>query len=478
MAAVTGLPDQTMLFYNWEKGKVESSLKVGTSQNSLAVVELLACNPSDIGVVAVGGPHTFKFLTLSDIIWRPYGFSKADNILACSMTWLNSDRLLLGTKDGKILYLENGDLKNIYKMTDTMSMNLKIREEYIIPTSTSIIDDGQNSLWKNHIRCLQAFSKGFVYAFGFKTVVLFEKDGRHKYIKRNIYIIPTQVSKEDNQDLYRVNTININVSLDHLVITTGWLQLFHVKLWGPDLNADPEPQEVKIMGEALHYGPISNLSMCTWKSVFMTCGEFDYSVRLWDFESGSLILLKQYAEDICGISLHPTGLFCLIGFSDKLRFMSILVDNLLPMEEFPIRCCKTVAFSHGGHLFAAVNGNIVQVYTTIGFVSFFILKGHTSRVKALLWSQTDTKLLTLGTEGAIYQWDMSTGRRSAEIILRDHNLYDTVLSANELVSYCIADDSIIREIKDNVVILDSINIFCFFLCDFLNERSQLGSTRI
>ncbi|XP_076166847.1 testes of unusual size isoform X2 [Ptiloglossa arizonensis] len=452
LAAVTGLPDQTMLFYNWEKGKVESSLKVGTSQNSLAVVELLACNPSDIGVVAVGGPHTFKFLTLSDIIWRPYGFSKADNILACSMTWLNSDRLLLGTKDGKILYLENGDLKNIYKMTDTMSMNLKIREEYIIPTSTSIIDDGQNSLWKNHIRCLQAFSKGFVYAFGFKTVVLFEKDGRHKYIKRNIYIIPTQVSKEDNQDLYRVNTININVSLDHLVITTGWLQLFHVKLWGPDLNADPEPQEVKIMGEALHYGPISNLSMCTWKSVFMTCGEFDYSVRLWDFESGSLILLKQYAEDICGISLHPTGLFCLIGFSDKLRFMSILVDNLLPMEEFPIRCCKTVAFSHGGHLFAAVNGNIVQVYTTIGFVSFFILKGHTSRVKALLWSQTDTKLLTLGTEGAIYQWDMSTGRRSAEIILRDHNLYDTVLSANELVSYCIADDSIIREIKDNVVV--------------------------
>lgn len=52
----------------------------------------------------------------------------------------------------------------------------------------------------------------------------------------------------------------------------------------------------------------------------MTCGELDHSVRLWDFESERLILHKQYTEDICGIALHPTGLFCLIGFSDKLCF--------------------------------------------------------------------------------------------------------------------------------------------------------------
>ncbi|XP_053985715.1 cilia- and flagella-associated protein 57 [Hylaeus volcanicus] len=450
LAAVTGLPDQTMLYYSWEKGKMESVYKVSSSQNPLAVTELLACNPSDAGVVAIGGPHTFKFLTLSDTVWRPYGFSKADNILVCSMTWLNSDRLLLGTKDGRILYLENGDLKNMYDMNGTMSMNLRIREEYVIPDSSLIMDVRQDTLWENNIRCLNAFSKGFAYAFGPRTIVVFEKDGQHKYVKRNIYIIPLQVSKDDNQNLYRVNTINVNVSLDRLLITTGWPQLFYARLWGPDLNIDPEPQELKVMGQALHHGPISNLSMCTWKSIFMTCGELDYSVRLWDFETGNLLLLKQYTEDICGISLHPTGLFCLIGFSDKLRFMSILIDDLLPMEEFPIRCCKTVKFSHGGHLFAAVNGNIVQIYTTVGFVSYFILKGHTSRVKALLWSQTDTKLLTLGTEGAIYQWDMSTGRRSAEIILRGLNIHDIALCADELISYCIVNDSFIYEIKDNV----------------------------
>ncbi|KZC06732.1 WD repeat-containing protein 65 [Dufourea novaeangliae] len=382
LAAVTGEPDQRMLYYNWEKGKMESSIKVGTQQTPPAIIELLACNPSDTGVVAVAGLRTFKFLTLSETVWRPYGFSKADNILACSITWLNSDRLLLGTKDGKILYLENGDLKNIYKMSDTTSMNLKIREEYVIQATSSITDIKEDSEWNNNIRCLIAFSKGFAYAYGFKTIVVFEREGQHKYTKRNVFIIPTQVSKDENPDLYQVHNISINISLDSLVITTGWPQLFHARLWGPDLSIDPEPQELKILGQALHYGPI---------------------------------------------------------------------NDLLTMEEFPIRCCKTVTFSHGGHLFAAVNENIVQVYTTVDFTSYFILKGHTNRVKALLWSQTDTKLLTLGSEGAIYQWDMTTGTRSAEIIIKNINLQDIALSADEQVSYCIGSDSIIREIKENAI---------------------------
>ncbi|KOX70977.1 WD repeat-containing protein 65 [Melipona quadrifasciata] len=389
LAAVTGEPDQTMLFYNWEKGKVESSIKVGIPQNPSAIVEVLACNPSDAGVLALGGLYTFKFLTLSDTIWRPYGFSKADNILTCSMTWLNSDRLLLGTKDGKILYLENGDLKNIYKMTDTVFMNLKIREEYVIQATSSVItmDAKEDILWENNVRCLIAFQRGFAYAFGSRTIIVFEKEGPHKYTKRNIYIIPTQISKQENEDLYQVNSMNVNLSSDRLLITTGWPQLFYAKLWGPDLNVDPEPQELKIMGQAWHFGPISDLSVCAWKSTFMTCGELDHSVRLWDFESERLILHKQYTEDICGIALHPTGLFCLIGFSDKLRFMSILIDDLLPMEEFSIRCCKT--------------------------------------------------------------WDMTTGRRSAEIILKGIVLHDIALSADEQITYCIADDNNIYEIKDN-----------------------------
>lgn len=454
LAAVTGEPDQTMLFYNWEKGKVESTYKLANPQNPLAIADALACNPTDSAVMAVGGSYNFRFLTVSETVWRPYGFTKGENVPVCSMTWLDGDRLLVGTTDGRILYFENGDLKNIYQISDTVSMNLKIREEYVMPTtaaSSQVTLDARDD-WQQSVRCLVAFQRGFAYAHGAGTIVLFEKEGKHKYTKRNIYVIPTQSrTPEHEPDLYKINAVNANLSFDRLIVSAGWSQLFYATLWGPDLQMDPEPQLLSVMGQPLHHGPISDLSMCAWKPVFMTCGEFDRSVRLWDFETEKLILLKQYAENICGIALHPMGLFCLIGFTDKLRFMSILIDDLLPMQEFAIRCCQTVRFSHGGHMFAAVNGNVVQVYTTIGFHSPFTLKGHTGKVKALLWSQTDLRILSMGMEGAIYEWDMTSGARSGEIILKNLDLRDIALSADASFSYCIARDDYIREIKDNTV---------------------------
>lgn len=453
LVAVTGDPDQTMLFYNWEKGKVESMYKMANPQNPPTVTDMLACNPTDTAVIAIGGSYNFKFLTISESVWRPYGFTKGENVLTCSMAWLDGDRLLLGTTDSRILYFENGDLKNIYQMYDTIAMNFKIRGEYAMPavTASSQAAPDARDIWQKNIRCLTAFQRGFAYAHDVGTVVVFEKEGKHKYTKRNIYVMPTQSrTEEDDPELYRINTINANISFDHLIVTAGWSQLFYIKLWGPDLQMDPEPQLINIMGQPLHHGLISGLSVCAWKPVFMTCGEFDRSIRLWDFEAENLIMLKQYEEEICGIALHPMGLFCLIGFTDKLRFMSILIDNLLSMQEFAIRCCQTVRFSHGGHLFAAVNGNIVQVYTTISFHNLFNLKGHTGKVKALLWSQTDLKILSLGAEGAIYEWDMTSGERSREIILKTA-LRSIALSSDTSYIYYIADDNCIREIKDTVV---------------------------
>lgn len=94
------------------------------------------------------------------------------------------------------------------------------------------------------------------------------------------------------------------------------------------------------------------------------------------------------------------------------------------------------------------------MYTTIGFYNPYILKGHTGNVKALLWSQTDMMMLSMGMEGAIYEWDMATGTRSGEIILKGLNLHDFALSSDMSYAYCIAHDDRIREIKDNAVSFD------------------------
>lgn len=79
-----------------------------------------------------------------------------------------------------------------------------------------------------------------------------------------------------------------------------------------------------------------------------------------------------------------SGLFAIVGFSDKLRFMVVLIDDFEVMREFPIRNCKRAKFSTNGHLFAAVNGQVIQVFSSVSFVNMFNLKGHNGIVSSHL----------------------------------------------------------------------------------------------
>ena len=62
------------------------------------------------------------------------------------------------------------------------------------------------------------------------------------------------------------------------------------------------------------------------------------------------------------VSMHPSGLHVLVAFSDKLRLLNLLNDDIRLAKEFNIRGCRECRFSNGGHLFAAVCGNIIQIF--------------------------------------------------------------------------------------------------------------------
>ena len=41
------------------------------------------------------------------------------------------------------------------------------------------------------------------------------------------------------------------------------------------------------------------------------------------------------------------------------------------------------------------------------------MKGHNGRVRGIVWSADDQKLISCGTDGAVYEWEVATGKRSA-----------------------------------------------------------------
>ncbi len=67
----------------------------------------------------------------------------------------------------------------------------------------------------------------------------------------------------------------------------------------------------------------------------------------------------------CGLCVILfAGLHAVIGFSDKLRVMNVLMDDLRPLKEIPIKASKETRFSNGGSMFAVASGNLVFVYAT------------------------------------------------------------------------------------------------------------------
>ena len=53
-------------------------------------------------------------------------------------------------------------------------------------------------------------------------------------------------------------------------------------------------------------------------------------------------LYKEFAEEAYSVALHPSGLYILVGFSDKLRLMNLLIDDIRTFKEFTIRGCREV----------------------------------------------------------------------------------------------------------------------------------------
>lgn len=51
-------------------------------------------------------------------------------------------------------------------------------------------------------------------------------------------------------------------------------------------------------------------------------------MRIWNYQTAKVELVKKYPYEITAIALHSTGLFVALGFSDQLHLMEILLDTL------------------------------------------------------------------------------------------------------------------------------------------------------
>ncbi|KAL7748950.1 Cilia- and flagella-associated protein 57 [Sorochytrium milnesiophthora] len=249
-------------------------------------------------------------------------------------------------------------------------------------------------------------------------------------------------------------SIAFNASEELVIITTEDCAASILPITATDLlkmtQEDTELVFVQCM-PPFHRRTITGLDACIRKPYLVTCGS-DHTIRVWNYLTNKCELSKAFAEEPCSVSLHPCGMYVLAGFSDKLRLLNLLSDDLRVVREFSVRGCRECAFSSGGQVFAAAQGSIILIYSTWSYDLVATLKGHNGKIKSLHWSWDDSKLVSCGIDGAVYTWNVRDQKRENEYIQKGTMYHSAICGGDsDKTMYLVGSDKLLKEVTESLV---------------------------
>ncbi|XP_071118876.1 cilia- and flagella-associated protein 57-like [Haliotis cracherodii] len=440
LVAQGGKPDWTLLYWTWEKSKVMATAKTSNPQNTADVYQV-SFNPQDNTQLCVIGNGIFRHFRYSEGNLKPFPFQKMEPQNFLCHAWVSEERVVVGTDTGRLLLFEAGELKNEFNAG-------ALKEE-----KKDSLDDGSQPSGPPQISAIVAYSKGYACACGPGMVHLFEKTDDKDFFKkaRDIKIPADPNSSDPTKSQQQViKCLTVSPSEETLVASTDLSQLYYLTLSSADLGKGDQAT-FEVLAQSFHNSQIMGLDVCIRKPLIAT-SSLDRSVRIWNYETCNLELYKEFAEEAYSIALHPSGLYILVGFSDKLRLMNLLIDDIRTFKEFTVRGCRECAFSNGGHLFAAVHGNVIQIYSTTTFENVSNLKGHNGKVRSVVWSFDDAKIVSCGMDGAVYEWDPYTGKRLAESVLKSCSYTGVAVNNDGKTTFAVGSDKSLKEIADSSIL--------------------------
>ena len=416
LAAQGAAPDWVLVLWTWEKSKVLAMTKTTNQQGS--PVYQCAFNPFDNNVVSCVGHNIFKLYRIVDGLLKvqPSVLGKREPQNFTCHAWLPDEKenILVGTDSGELILVENGEVK------------------------ASLVTTTEG----NSIESLTGYSKGFVCGRDHGILSVYEKFDEKDYKISKTYTI-------DNNP-FKVQNLAISPSEETVVCTLENNQMFMLGLSNSDL-LKPDDPSFELLSQSFHSQAITGVDVCIRKPLVATCS-IDKSVRVWNYVEKSADLLKTFPEESYSVAFHPSGMHILVGFADKLRLMNLLMDDIRTFKEFSIKACRECRFSNGGQYFAAVNGNTIQLYNTYTCENIGTLRGHNGKVRSVFWVADDTRLISAGMDGAVYEWRLKDFRREKENVLKGCN-YTCIIAAGDSHSIAIGSDLKLKEFDDAAQII-------------------------
>ena len=403
-------PGWALVVWSLESNQRLDSVKTADDDTP---VTMCTFSPGKNPQIAVTGDNVLKIYKLDQGKLRevPIPNPKIGNIV-CHL-WLNETTLLCANSSGDIINITTEPQASVIESCDH-------RDSPFVS--------------------MARYKKGFLAASegGYLTKFDMSSTQPGKFVQA------TQVKLFGDELPIPAHTIAVDPSEENAVVSLQNNRILTISLQNGDilLNAEEKPLIMPF-----HDGAILSCSTCQRKPLVATCG-VDKTVRVWNYLENSLEIIKEFTESVYCVSLHPDGLSMLIGFGDKLRLCGVFYDDIRPFREFPIRGCRCAKFSNGGHMFAAVNGSKIQIYSALTFQLINTLHRHNASVHSLIWNEADTVIASVGHDGAMYV-HRQDGTKSDENYTTSGIQYSSVTAKPDFSEiYITGSDMKIKEIEN------------------------------
>uniref|UniRef100_A0A8C4QWQ8 Cilia- and flagella-associated protein 57 n=1 Tax=Eptatretus burgeri TaxID=7764 RepID=A0A8C4QWQ8_EPTBU len=375
--------------------------------------------------------------------------------------WLPDGRLLWGTDNARVvlwdfeneapwemLWLEQSEkqISEVVLSTAGCSLQSKRLRHVNLP--------GQHtsaSRWDG-VRLLVSFSRGAACVFAPQSACIVEKTDDKKFRPTQVFKIPSDPcsADEESHSGQRIVSLAFTPSEEMLVAITDRGRLYAAFLMLGNTN-EVEESEFEAWGPAWHCKRITGLSVCSYRPLLATCSD-DGAISVWNLQTSMQEVHCKWPGPALSISLHPFGFMVLVGFPQCLRLFSIFQADLRTVNEFSVQACHQVAYSHGGHLFAAASGNLIHLFSAVTLRNVSTLKGHISEVHGLAWSVDDLCLVTCSVEGRVYEWRVHGGKRHAECIIKVDGYVGLALPDSDRCPVYATTATTLREIAGSQVV--------------------------
>eukprot|EP00979_Chaetoceros_neogracilis_P014900 scaffold5005_cov267-Chaetoceros_neogracile.AAC.14 len=368
----------------WNVEKIPSILaSVNLATPSGKEIRQASLCPSDGRLVSVSGNGIIRFFRIIDNIFRPVTVKlrgkQQDYIQHC---WLKNDSIMLATTN-ELIVVCNFEMETAIPMEgwdqDLVSIS---------PLARGILIGGS----KGSIRLYHAVVENSFTELKLTRSISFDEDAN---------VLAFDSIESENVAICLVGSGRIcTVLLSNFV----------------PLHAEDAVSIVDIVPSLVQMEATGNqkifLDICSWKTT-LAIGTPNNTIRIWDYSNKMFDLLHLCKDEIVSLSLHPMGLQVLICTETGVELSAVNYSSLSLRWRHDLSTNGGSCFSNGGHYFALLIGEFVQVYDTFTQNLISTLRGHTAYVQSVCWKDDDVQIATIGRDGVICTWDTWTGDRTS-----------------------------------------------------------------